>query len=109
MLPPGGRAAIGTGIALQLPSGFEGQIRARSGLALHRGLTVLNGPGTIDPGYRGEVSVILVNLSNEEQVIKPGDRIAQLVVAPCAKVRLSEVGDLDSSARGEGGFGSSGT
>lgn len=109
MLPPGGRAAIGTGIALQLPSGFEGQIRARSGLALHRGLTVLNGPGTIDPGYRGEVSVILVNLSNEEQVIKPGDRIAQLVVAPFAKVRLSEVGDLDSSTRGEGGFGSSGT
>ena len=99
---------VGTGIALHLPPGFEGQIRARSGLALHRGLAVLNAPGTIDPGYRGEVSVILVNLSNLEQVIEPGDRVAQLVVAPYAKVRLTEVRDLDSSARGQGGFGSSG-
>ena len=108
VLAPGGRTMVGTGIALHLPPGFEGQIRARSGLALHRGLAVLNAPGTIDPGYRGEVSVILVNLSNLEQVIEPGDRVAQLVVAPYAKVRLTEVRDLDSSARGQGGFGSSG-
>ena len=95
-----------TGLRLQIPPGYEGQVRPRSGLALKRGLTVLNAPGTIDADYRGEVGVILVNLSAEPQRIEPGERVAQLVVAPVTRVSWEEVDELDASERGGGGFGS---
>jgi dUTP pyrophosphatase len=108
VLAPGARAAFPTGIAIELPPGFEGQIRPRSGLALTRGVTVLNAPGTIDPGFRGEITVLLINLSSENQRIEPGDRIAQLVVAQYAQLHLEERESLESSGRGEGGFGSTG-
>jgi dUTP pyrophosphatase len=108
VLPAGTRVMCPTGIAIQLPPGFEGQIRPKSGLALNRGLTVLNAPGTVDPGYRGEIAVLLINLSNEQQKIVPGDRIAQLVVSQYAELRLEEVQKLDESERNSGGFGSSG-
>jgi len=108
VLPPGTRVKCPTGIAIQLPPGFEGQIRPRSGLALSRGVTVLNAPGTIDPGYRGEIAVLLINLSNEHQKIQPGDRVAQLVVAQYAELHLEELQSLDESERSNGGFGSSG-
>ena len=106
---PGERKLCSTGIAIQLPPGFEGQIRPRSGLALARGLTVLNAPGTVDPGYRGEINVILINLSSEDQKVEPGARIAQLVVAPYAEVELEERLSLGESERDQGGFGSTGT
>lgn len=109
LLPPGARAMCPTGIAIQLPPGFEGQIRSRSGLAFRRGLTVLNAPGTVDPGYRGEITVLLINLSNEHQKVEPGERIAQLVIAEYAELRFDEVRDLDQSERDDGGFGSTGT
>ena len=109
MLAPGARASCPTGIAIQLPPGFEGQVRPRSGLALSRGLTVLNAPGTVDPGYRGEITVLLINLSSEHQKIEPGERIAQLVVAEYAELRLEEVQKLGESERNDGGFGSTGT
>lgn len=108
-LAPGARHLFSTGIAMQLPPGFEGQIRPRSGLALKKGITVLNSPGTIAPGYRGEIGILLVNLSVETQMIEPGERIAQLVVAPCATIAFREVDTLDDSKRGEGGFGSTGS
>ncbi|HEU5056934.1 MAG TPA: dUTP diphosphatase [Kofleriaceae bacterium] len=111
-LAPGGRAAVATGLALAIPPGWEGQVRPRSGLALRRGLTVLNAPGTIDADYRGEVMVLLVNLDRGEQVIEPGERIAQLVVAPVAAALVEEVAELDdlgATGRGAGGFGSTGT
>ena len=108
VLPPGGRLLCPTGIAIQLPPGYEGQVRPRSGLAFSRGITVLNAPGTIDPGYRGEIKVILVNLSDAQQQITPGDRIAQLVVAQYCGVELKEVETLDGSRRESGGFGSTG-
>jgi dUTP pyrophosphatase len=108
IMAPGTRHLFGTGLALQLPPGVEGQVRPRSGLALKKGITVLNSPGTIDPGYRGEVGVILVNLSAENQVIEPGERIAQLIVAPYAAVKFVEADSLDGSKRAEGGFGSTG-
>jgi dUTP pyrophosphatase len=111
-LAPGDRAAVTTGLALAIPPGWEGQVRPRSGLALRRGLTVLNAPGTIDADYRGEVMVLLVNLDRGEQVIEPGERIAQLVVAPVAAALVEEVGELDelgATGRGAGGFGSTGT
>lgn len=110
-LAPGERKAVPTGLVIALPAGHEGQVRPRSGLALKRGLTVVNAPGTIDEDYRGELQVLLVNLSQEPQVIAPGDRIAQLVVAPVTQVVLSEVADPDllgDTARGSGGFGSTG-
>ena len=107
-LPPGGRALVPTGIALALPQGFEAQVRPRSGLALKHGVTVLNSPGTIDPDYRGEVSVILINLGAEVFDIKRGARIAQLVVAPFVNVKLTSVPALPETARGTDGFGSSG-
>ena len=107
-LPPWGRAMVPTGIALALPPGTEGQVRPRSGLAARQGVTVLNAPGTVDADYRGEVKVILVNLSDEPFVITRGERIAQLVVAPVATVRMTPVATLDETARGEGGFGSTG-
>lgn len=108
VIGPGERTAVGTGLALALPVGFEGQIRPRSGLALRAGLTVANAPGTIDSDYRGEVRVLLVNLGREPVTVRPGDRIAQLVVAPVARVRWEEVLALPPSGRGGGGFGSTG-
>ena len=108
VLAPGDRALVPTGLFLQIPPGYEAQVRPRSGLALKRGLTVLNAPGTIDADYRGEVGVILVNLSAAEQIIAPGDRVAQLLFAPVTRGELIEVAALDETARGGGGFGSTG-
>ncbi|MGI6495888.1 MAG: dUTP diphosphatase [Kiritimatiellia bacterium] len=105
-IPPGGRSLVRIGWAIALPDGWEGQVRPRSGLALKRGVTVLNAPGTIDAGYRGEVGVILANFGTEPFHADPGERIAQLVVAPVAQGRPVEVRSLESSVRGEGGFGS---
>ena len=105
---PGVVTAIPCGIAIALPAGYEAQIRPRSGLALKHGITVLNSPGTIDCDYRGEVKVLLINLGLEPVEITSGDRIAQLVVAPVSRLRLIEVEDLPSTARGAGGFGSTG-
>jgi dUTP pyrophosphatase len=107
-LAPMQRHAVSTGIALELPEGFEGQVRPRSGLALKQGLTCLNSPGTIDSDYRGEVKVLLVNLSTELAKIRRGDRIAQLVIAPVCRATLVEVESLRQSERGGGGFGSTG-
>ena len=108
VLAPGDRALVPTGLFLQIPPGYEAQVRPRSGLALKRGLTVLNAPGTIDADYRGEVGVILVNLSAAEQIIAPGDRVAQLLFAPVTRGELIEVAALEETARGCGGFGSTG-
>ena len=102
------RSAVPTGLSLEIPEGFEGQIRPRSGLALKQGLTCLNTPGTIDADYRGEVKVILVNLSNTPVVLKRGDRIAQLVIASVARATLVEAEALTGTVRGSGGFGSTG-
>lgn len=107
-LAPGARGLIPTGLRLEIPSGFEGQVRPRSGLALKRGLTVLNAPGTIDADYRGDVGVILINLSAEDQLIEPGERVAQLVFAPVVQARWEPVAELAESDRGTGGFGSTG-
>lgn len=107
-LRPGQRAAIATGIALAIPAGWEVQVRPRSGLALKHGVTCLNTPGTIDSDYRGEVRVILANLGDEYFEIKRGDRIAQLVPAQVQRAILVEVDTLDDTARGSGGFGSTG-
>jgi len=103
------RALIPTGIALEVPEGFEGQVRPRSGLALNQGLTVLNTPGTIDSDYRGEIKVILINLGQGVVRINPGQRVAQLVLAPVVRARLREVSELADSGRGPGGFGHTGT
>jgi len=107
-IPPGGRALVPTGLSIALPQDFEGQVRPRSGLAAKHGVTVLNAPGTIDSDYRGEVKVILVNFGGSPFRIARGDRIAQLIVAPVTRVEIAEVESLDETARGEGGFGSSG-
>ncbi|MFT5089593.1 MAG: dUTP pyrophosphatase [Candidatus Latescibacterota bacterium] len=107
-LAPGQRALVPTGLFIEIPEGYEAQVRPRSGLALKRGLTVLNSPGTIDADYRGEVGVILVNLSQEEQRIEKGDRVAQLLFAPVARAELVEVEVLGETERGSGGFGSTG-
>jgi dUTP pyrophosphatase len=104
----GGRALIPTGLCLALPAGLEAQVRPRSGLALKHGITVLNSPGTIDADYRGEVQVILVNLGDEPFVVRRGERIAQLVIAPVLQAALIEAGTLDETARGGSGFGSTG-
>ena len=108
-LAPGARVLVPTGLALEIPEGHEVQLRPRSGLALRRGLTLLNTPGTIDSDYRGEVGVILVNLGQEPVAIGHGERIAQMVLAPVARIAWAEAGALGGSARGEGGFGSTGT
>ena len=97
-----------TGLAIALPEGFEGQVRPRSGLALRHGITCINAPGTIDADYRGEIQVLLVNLSGEPFTLKRGERIAQLVVAPVVRAELEEVDTLPTTPRGEGGFGSTG-
>lgn len=107
-LKPGARALVSTGLAIALPENFEAQVRPRSGLAVKYGVTVLNSPGTIDADYRGEIKVPLINLGTEEFVIERGDRIAQMVVAPVEMAELVEVETLDRTARGSGGFGSSG-
>lgn len=107
-LPSLGRVLVPTGLAIALPPGHEGQVRPRSGLAVRHGLTLLNSPGTIDEDYRGEVRVLLVNLGAETATIRHGERIAQLVVAPVARVEAAAVEALDETARGSGGFGSTG-
>ncbi|HVT05082.1 MAG TPA: dUTP diphosphatase [Thermoanaerobaculia bacterium] len=107
-LAPGARALIATGISTAIPEGFEGQVRARSGLALRHGIALVNAPGTIDSDYRGEISVILVNLGQEPFTIQRGDRIAQLVICPVAICDLEQVDTLEKTARGSGGFGSTG-
>ena len=107
-LPPGGRAMIPTGLTIALPADHEAQVRPRSGLALKFGITCLNSPGTIDADYRGEVGVILANLGAEPFVVRRGDRIAQMVIAPVTRGTFEEVDNLDETARGGGGFGSTG-
>ena len=107
-LEPGARALVRTGLVLMLPPDAEAQVRPRSGLALKHGVTVLNSPGTIDAGYRGEVGVILVNLGAEPFVVEKGMKIAQLVVSPVAQAAVVEVSDVDATDRGAGGFGSTG-
>jgi dUTP pyrophosphatase len=108
VLAPGARLGVPTGLAIALPVGYEAQVRPRSGLAIKHGVTVVNAPGTIDADYRGEIVVLLVNLGSEPFSIEPGDRIAQLVVAPVIQVQLEEVDALDDTARGAGGFGHTG-
>jgi dUTP pyrophosphatase len=108
VLAPGERAVIPTGFAFALPPGSEGQVRPRSGLAGEHGVTVLNAPGTVDADYRGEVKVVLINLGSAPFTVERGMRIAQMVIAPVAAVRLSETGTLDETPRGAGGFGSTG-
>jgi dUTP pyrophosphatase len=107
-LPPGGRMVVPTGLRVEIPSGYEGQVRPRSGLAAKFGVTVANAPGTIDSDYRGEVGVILVNLGTEDYSIEPGERIAQLVIAPVIQAAFRRADGLADTARGEGGFGSTG-
>ena len=107
-LRPGSRFPVPTGLAFALPPGFEGQVRPRSGLAFKHGVTCLNTPGTVDADYRGEVKVILVNLGEEDFVIRRGERIAQLVIAPVVQAAWTEVESLDETVRGAGGFGSTG-
>jgi dUTP pyrophosphatase len=109
VIAPGERALVPTGFRVAIPEGFEGQVRPRSGLALRHGLTMPNSPGTIDSDYRGELQVILQNTGGDAFVVKRGDRIAQLVVAPVPRVVVDEVEDLDDTERGEGGFGHTGT
>lgn len=108
VLEPGARDLIPTGVQIALPDGYEAQLRPRSGLAVEHGVTVLNAPGTIDSDYRGEVKALLVNLGGQPFEITRGMRIAQLVIAPVVRARLVAVDELDESARGEGGFGSTG-
>jgi len=111
-LDPGARTAIPTGLAMRLPSGFEAQVRPRSGLALRHGITLANAPGTIDSDYRGEIKVLVVNLASEPYTIESGDRIAQLVIAPVVQAEISEASSsadfAQESTRGSGGFGSTG-
>ena len=107
-LAPGERARVPTGFAIELPAGHEGQVRPRSGLADRHGVTLANSPGTIDADYRGELQVLLINLGSEPFVVRRGDRLAQLVVAPVARARAVEVEELSDTGRGAGGFGSTG-
>ena len=108
IIAPGTRAMVPTGLAIALPAGTEAQVRPRSGLAAKNGVTVLNSPGTIDADYRGEVAVILVNLGQEAFTVTRGMRIAQMIIAPVSHANLIEVASLDETARGAGGFGSTG-
>jgi dUTP pyrophosphatase len=107
-LAPLGRTIVKTGLFIELPMGYEAQVRPRSGLAIKKGITVLNSPGTVDADYRGEIGVILVNLSNEDFVIENGERIAQLIIAKHERAEWIEVQELSETSRGEGGFGSTG-
>jgi len=108
VIEPGERQAVPTGLVLEIPDGFEGQVRPRSGLAIRHGLTVVNAPGTIDSDYRGELKVLLVNLGTETVLIARGDRVAQLVIAPVTRAAFAETEELTASDRGAGGFGSTG-
>lgn len=108
VLKPLGRTIVKTGLFIELPIGFEAQVRPRSGLAAKKGITVLNSPGTVDADYRGEIGVILVNLSNEDFTIENGERVAQLVIAKHERAEWVEVNELSETSRGEGGFGSTG-
>lgn len=108
VLKPGMRALVPTGIAIALPDGYEAQIRPRSGLALRHGIGLVNAPGTIDPDYRGEIGVIVINHGSEPFVIRNGERIAQMVIAPFVRLPLEEVTDLEETERGDGGFGHTG-
>lgn len=108
VIPAGGRLAVPTGIAVEIPSGFEGQVRPRSGLAAKHGVTLLNSPGTIDPGYRGEVKVLMINHGRDDYRIEMGDRIAQLVISSYAAVEWTLSEELEGSGRSAGGFGSTG-
>lgn len=107
-IPVGKRALVHTGLIVNLPLGFEAQVRPRSGLALKSGVTVLNTPGTIDAGYRGEIGVILINLGDADFEVKVGDRIAQIVIAPVTQPTIVEATEIDETDRGAGGFGSTG-
>jgi dUTP pyrophosphatase len=108
-LEPGERAKIPTGLAVEIPSGWEGQVRPRSGLAAKHGVTVLNAPGTIDADFRGELCVLLVNLGQESCTVETGERVAQLVIAPAARAEIRESTELSDTGRGSGGWGSTGT
>ena len=108
VLEPGGRKLVRTGLVMMLPPGYEAQVRPRSGLALKNGVTVLNTPGTIDEGYRGEVGVILANFGAEPFRVEKGAKIAQIVVAPCTRAEIVETDEVDETVRGAGGFGSTG-
>ena len=108
VIPAGGRALVRTGLVMLLPPGYEAQVRPRSGLALKHGITVLNTPGTIDSGYRGEVGVILANFGGEGFAVAKGDKIAQIVVAPVTQAAIEEAYEIDETDRGSGGFGSTG-
>ena len=108
VIDPGARKLVRTGLVMMLPPGYEAQVRPRSGLALKNGVTVLNTPGTIDEGYRGEVGVVLANFGSEPFRIEKGSKIAQIVVAPCTRAEIEETVEIDSTERGEGGFGSTG-
>ena len=108
MVKPMERVLVPTGLFIELPEGHEAQIRPRSGLAIKQGITCLNTPGTIDADYRGEIKIILINLSAEEQIIHPGDRIAQMVIQKVEKIEWKESGELQETIRGEGGFGHTG-
>jgi dUTP pyrophosphatase len=107
-LPAGGRLLVPTGIAVAVPPGYELQVRPRSGLAIRHGVTLANSPGTIDADYRGEIKLILINHGREDFLLRPGDRLAQLVLAPVARCRWQEVAGLEESGRGAGGFGHTG-
>jgi len=107
-LAPGERALVPTGLALAIPSGFEGQVRPRSGLALKKGVSLVNSPGTIDADYRGEVGIIIINHGQEAVTIAPGERIAQLIIAPVVRAEFVEVDELDTTRRNAGGFGHTG-
>jgi dUTP pyrophosphatase len=107
-MAPGERRAVGTGIAIEIPEGYEGQVRPRSGRAIKEGLGMVNSPGTIDSDYRGEVQVLLINLGQQPITIEPGDRIAQLVIAPVVRAEIIEVDSLTDTPRGSGGFGHTG-
>ena len=107
-IPPMGRSKIPTGLFMEIPEGYEGQVRPRSGLAIKNGITVLNAPGTIDSDYRGQVEVILINLGQEPFTVKNNDRIAQLVMAPVFRAEIQETQSLEETKRGTGGFGSTG-
>ena len=109
LIKPLDRKLIPTGLHIALPEGYEAQIRPRSGLAIKKGITIINTPGTIDPDYTGDVGVILVNISNEDFVVQPGDRIAQMVINKFEQAEFEVVEELDETERGEGGFGHTGT
>lgn len=108
LIHPGGIVCISTGLRIAIPSGYEGQVRPRSGLALKHGIGILNAPGTIDSDYRGVIGVILINLGKSPFTVKRGDRIAQLVIAPVERVSFKEVDEIDNTARDAGGFGHTG-